>query len=230
MMLYLDTSVKSKKDLSRLVVYFSAFFIIWALNEIIIDPFIKENYSFIFHLLFRRIFKITVWVVPVFLYLRYVDDTNAFTFIKANKYTIKSLKWTIVGIGFYTLRSLLQLIFTPSTMISLNLGIEAWTGAVLFAGITEEIVFRGFLLEKLRRNIGFRYSNIISSILFVLIHFPVWYMRRILEFPSILLTMISVFAISIFQGYIFHKGESLWSSAISHSINNLLVLAIVSKL
>ena len=229
MMLYLDTSVKRKIDLSRLVVYFSAFFIIWALNEIIIDPFINENYSFIFHLLFRRILKITVWVVPVFLYLRYVDCTNAFTFIKANKYTIKSLKWTVIGIGFYTLRTILQLRFTPSEMISMNLGVEAWTGAVLFVGITEEIVFRGFLLEKLRRNVGFGYSNIISSILFVLIHFPIWYMRGILEFPTILLTMISVFIISIFQGYIFNKGESIWPSAISHSVNNFLVLAIVSK-
>lgn len=126
------------------------------------------------------------------------------------------MKWTIVGVAIYTLRSLLQFIFTPTDTINLDFGLEAWIGAVLLAGVTEEIVFRGFLLENFKRVIGFWYSNIISSLLFVVIHFPTWYMRGLIKLPGISFTMSSVLAISIFQGFIFHKSESLWASAISH--------------
>jgi membrane protease YdiL (CAAX protease family) len=45
---------------------------------------------------------------------------------------------------------------------------------VLFEGVTEEIVFRGFLLNALLKKVKLFFAIIINQIMFLIIHFPIW--------------------------------------------------------
>ncbi|WP_438824400.1 lysostaphin resistance A-like protein [Bacillus sp. JJ1533] len=93
---------------------------------------------------------------------------------------------------------------------------------MLLVGITEEIVFRGFLLRKLMDSFRFWIANTITSFLFVSIHFPIWFYKGLFEFPYILSSIISVFVMGIIFGFVYKKSNSLWSVIIIHSLYNLL--------
>ena len=94
---------------------------------------------------------------------------------------------------------------------------------ILLVGITEEIVFRGFLLKKLMNSFKFWIANTITSVLFVSIHFPIWFYKGLYEFPSILTASLTVFILRVIFGYVYKKSGSLWSVIVIHSLYNLLV-------
>uniref|UniRef100_UPI00403F8EAF CPBP family glutamic-type intramembrane protease n=1 Tax=Niallia sp. XMNu-256 TaxID=3082444 RepID=UPI00403F8EAF len=49
------------------------------------------------------------------------------------------------------------------------MGFNEWLNTILLVGVTEEIVFRGFLLRKLMGSFKFWVANTITSLLFVFI-------------------------------------------------------------
>ncbi|MFB1049799.1 lysostaphin resistance A-like protein [Paraliobacillus sp. JSM ZJ581] len=89
--------------------------------------------------------------------------------------------------------------------------------------MTEEIVFRGFLLRKLMDFYKFWIANIITALLFVSIHFPIWFYKGLFGFPYILSSILTVFVLGIIFGFVYKKSNSLWSVIIIHSLYNLLV-------
>ncbi|QGS69937.1 CPBP family intramembrane metalloprotease [Oceanobacillus sp. 143] len=107
--------------------------------------------------------------------------------------------------------------------IDFQIGFGEWLNTILLVGITEEIVFRGFLLRKLRDSFRFWIANTITALLFVSIHFPIWFYKGLLEFPYILNPIITTFVLGIIFGFIYKKSKSLWSVIIIHSLYNLLV-------
>ena len=94
-------------------------------------------------------------------------------------------------------------------------------GSSLPAPITEEIVFRGFLLEQFRVRLGFLRASMISSILFFTIHAIGWFFSG--HFPSfyqllLLAGNLIVFAIALC--YFNRVSGSLFTSMIYHWCNN----------
>ncbi|MFE3845870.1 lysostaphin resistance A-like protein [Thermoplasmatota archaeon] len=114
-------------------------------------------------------------------------------------------------------------------IITLNLKIYQFTNpiqiqyinVIFISSILEEITFRGFILNKLNEISSFWYANIITSILFVVIHIPGWIIinETIILYDMIQL-IISIFIISIILGWVMHKSGSLYPAIILHAINN----------
>ncbi|WP_268237917.1 CPBP family intramembrane glutamic endopeptidase [Ornithinibacillus halotolerans] len=85
------------------------------------------------------------------------------------------------------------------------------------------MVFRGFILRKLMDYYHFWLANTVTALLFVSIHFPIWFYRGMFEFPGIVSPILTTFILGIIFGYIYRKSNSLWSVIIIHSMYNLLV-------
>ncbi|WP_079506945.1 CPBP family glutamic-type intramembrane protease [Mesobacillus jeotgali] len=66
-------------------------------------------------------------------------------------------------------------------------------------------------------------ANTITSLLFVAIHFPIWFYKGLFEFPSIFSSIITIFVLSIIFGVVYKKSNSLWSVIMIHSFYNFLV-------
>lgn len=98
---------------------------------------------------------------------------------------------------------------------------------ILFYPVTEEIIFRGFIQEYLYKKTYGKYllpyivsfANIITSILFVLIHLvhhsPVW--AVLVFFPSLVF------------GYFKEKFSSVLPSILLHSVYNFACFSFVGK-
>ncbi len=90
-----------------------------------------------------------------------------------------------------------------------------WWGAFMkvavIAPIVEELIFRGIILQGLRRNYNSFVAVFMSALLFALYHLNPW------QFPA-------TFILGLLLGAIVLKTNSVVLSILGHSINNLLVL------
>lgn len=92
---------------------------------------------------------------------------------------------------------------------------------IVFAGLiapaTEEVIFRGYLLPSVMKNMGYVWGVIISSAIFAMVH-------MVFE-PMTLLVM---FLLGCMLSVMYIRTQSLWPGIIFHSINNTVgtVLAI----
>ena len=92
-------------------------------------------------------------------------------------------------------------------------------GMSLAAGIVEEIVFRGYLVNLLARNYSFWVAGIIPSFLFTLIH-----IGAAKSLLNILQLLVAGMLVSILFLIIYKKTGSIWNASIVHFLWNFLFL------
>jgi membrane protease YdiL (CAAX protease family) len=161
-------------------------------------------------------FRFLIWVLPVFLYLRYVEKVSVLDYLQLKQYWRRGV---IVGLTVSVINFL-------GTMA--RIGQPAWSGAhvtwnsvlgtSLLVGVFEEIPFRGFMLRKLQERFDFVTAMVISSILFVGAHIPGWIMLGSLTAYH----LIYIFAFGSVMAIILRYSQSLWAPIISHSVNDCL--------
>lgn len=83
--------------------------------------------------------------------------------------------------------------------------------AVVFAGICEELLFRGFLQKSLERSFDTTKAIMLTSLIFAIIHMNPWW-------------TIQIILLAVFLGVMAWKSDSIFPSIIAHSINNGLAL------
>ena len=205
------------------------FYIIWALSEIILFPFLETS-GFISSAIFSPIWKITVWLFPVIVILK-SQKRPIFSYLKLAPIDQKALLWIVLGISFITVYNILMhALFYKNLVFSPYLTFMQWLNIVFIAGSVEEILFRGYFLQKIRERFSFWEANFLVSLLFLSIHFPIWYVNADKIAHTIipwlqLMTFISCF--SLLQGLLFRKSCSLWPCIMMHMMNNFMALALV---
>lgn len=205
-----------------IVVYFIVFILIWGIREVQITPYLNLLDPFSTAVV-SAVIKIIIWVIPVILLVKIVEKSDPFSYLGLRYNFKKGLKWAgWISIILVTYFILLNLVVLKNDIV-FNMSFNEWLNTILLVGITEEIVFRGFLLRKLMESFRFWKANTITSLLFVSIHFPIWFYKGLFEFPHVLSSIVTVFILGIIFGYIYNKTNSLWSVIIIHSLYNLLV-------
>ncbi|WP_430354614.1 CPBP family intramembrane glutamic endopeptidase [Viridibacillus arvi] len=169
------------------------------------------------------VIKVVIWIIPVLLLVKVMEKEVPLSYLGLRNNFRNGLKWTgwasLVFISYFVILNFTIL----DNNVDFRIGFNEWLNTILLVGITEEIVFRGFLLRKLMDSYKFWIANTITSLLFISIHFPIWFYKGLFEFPYILTTSLTVFILSIIFGYVYKKSGSLWSVIVIHSLYNLLV-------
>ncbi len=98
--------------------------------------------------------------------------------------------------------------------------------AVAFAGVivpvTEEILFRGFLIAWLRERSNAIFAVVVSSLLFSAVHF--YFLVPGGEFG--MFASAGIFVLGLLLGWLAIWSRSLWPPIVLHVINNLVVVVI----
>lgn len=153
------------------------------------------------------------FITPVILYLKLKDNVNPIEFLKLNN----SIKEGIFISILFVIVLIMKRIILGGGPINLNIGILWISGSLV--GIFEEIPFRGFVFQKLLNHMNFILANLLTTVLFVSIHIPIW----ILSDVNIVSSIKSVFIVSLILGYLFHEYKSLWVPIICHSVFNICI-------
>ena len=204
------------------------FYMIWALSEIFLFPFLKMK-GLMFIVVFGAIWKIVVWILPVIAILK-AGRYPVFTYLHLDFGKQAAMLWSVLGVSFITVYNILMHALLYANMVfSPRLTLTQWLNTVFIAGIVEEILFRGYFLQKIKERFSFWKANLLVSLLFVSIHFPIWYVNAVkIAHNAVAWSQLIafIFAFSLLQGWLFRKSDSLWPCIMMHMMNNFMALAL----
>lgn len=227
-------TAKKSKIIWVLVIYYICLFALWGAYTIFLKPTICDalgDKTFISSVLRNGVIKNLVWVLPAALLItRYSENCMVSLrdmFTKAEKgwrgYLVIFLFFTIyLLIGAW--RS------TGGISIAESFCIDDVI-TVLFVGVTEELVFRGWLLNaSVRKSASPKKQYIaigINAILFLCIHFPIWFSKG--EFVSNFMNMgfLSILVLSVVFSITFIRTKNLILPITLHMFWDLLIFVLM---
>jgi hypothetical protein len=221
-----DASAQVRASLTKLAIYVALFFVIWSLratvfirvDEIIESPLWKNVYS--------NAVKFIIWVVPVFITL-VVSRLRPFTYLKLT--TPLNKKGLMIG-AVVTLVWLFLVVLGEALLSGRNAGAmlaarsSEWPSilaGVFISPISEEILFRGFILNRLSESFSFWKANLIAALLFMLAHWPYWLSKNGFSL-RVIKDSVNVFLLGCLFGWLMKKTNSLWPAIGAHIANNFL--------
>ena len=201
------------------------FFVMWALRATVFYSIDHEIESLVGRRIYSESVKFFLWTIPVFLFVIFVDKSNPLTELKLNTKPAKKnlLYAALVSIGYFALIIAFEYI-ANKRFLDLNLNsieILKLLASVSVSPVSEEILFRGLILKKLSEMTSFGKANVITSVLFVGVHYPNWLWVNGFQ-QWILIVSVSIFILSLLLGWLVKKTDSLYPSIIVHIINNFI--------
>jgi uncharacterized protein len=206
-----------KKPLAPFVAYLVFFYLAWTFAWVHgAYPWATQviGNTTLLYALINFAFRVGIWVLPVFAYLRYVDRVDAFEYLQLKQHWKRGI---VVGLVL----SVVNVIGTAA-----RLGMPDWRhayitwnsvlGTSMLVGVFEEIPFRGFVLRKLQERFDFWTATAISSLLFVGAHVPGWMMLGSLTAWNV----VYIFIFGAVMAIILRYSKSLWAPIVTHSLND----------
>ncbi|HHV28458.1 CPBP family intramembrane glutamic endopeptidase [Acetivibrio mesophilus] len=213
--------------IKALIPYLIAFYLFWAVYSIFIEPIIEKG-PYLINLVGGNLIKLGAWTVPVLVLLKYLFKEDPWDYIKLRKNKLRGLVYgSLYGVVIIIYVTVSRLLTNGTLQFNPFFELDSWIGGVLLVGFTEEIVFRGFLLQKFEEAMGSKYANAVTALLFLLIHFPKWYVNGNLFIPGFMVNSIAfIFLFSILMAVLLKKTDSLLTCILIHSANNFAMFAL----
>jgi len=167
--------------------------------------------------------RLLVWVLPVLLYLRYLDRVDPIEYLKLRKNWRRGIFVGLVLSILNLLGSALRFGMPHPSLQSVTW--NSIIGTSILIGFVEEIPYRGFMLQKFEERFGYWIANLLTSILFLAIHIPGWISLHMLHTENV----ISVFIFGAVMGLILKYGRSLWGPIVTHSLNDCIAFVIFRR-
>ncbi len=202
--------------------YICILFVSAIVRDFVIAPYVAQHMSGPGAVLIEPIWKLLFWIVPTFFYIKFVEDQNPLIYLKLSTNVLQGLLWGLFGCIFVVALEFGKILQGHAVT---SQSTDTWVNVILLVGLMEEIPFRGFLFQKLQSNFGFIGSMLLSSLLFALIHVPLWVSTG--QSTHLPLALILVFGVGVLACIVLKLSESLWSSIIVHTFYNILTAIFV---
>ena len=219
--------MRDRKSLNiTLVVYFIIFYAIWALIDLVFVPMTGlDKNPLLSSIIKEGVIKCIVWIIPAIMLTRHYDE-----FMFAKKDTIFSFKvnW-LKYIPVFIILTAYVLIVTYIITGTIALNKEfAFSDIVWlsFVGITEEMVFRGWLLNSTITENKKWLPIIINGIMFLLIHFPGWIQEGCFVDNILSGGFIIIIVLSVIFSWTFVKSKSIMVPVVLHMFYDFIVTII----
>ncbi|MGA9762001.1 MAG: type II CAAX endopeptidase family protein [Gaiellaceae bacterium] len=211
--------------LGPLALYLLAFYAVWSIYFVVLTPHFGRGPAYT---ALENVAKLAIWTLPVIVLVRVAEGERALDYLKLRRSWRRGL---VYGLGLGLAVSLyLVLLKLRGGGIHFDPFFAAgeWVSGVILIGFTEEVVFRGFILQKLGARLDFRWANLATSLLFVLVHLPRWIRDERLG-PGIAGAALFLLAFSLLLGWALRRSGSLWACALAHSLGNFTSFALGSS-
>jgi membrane protease YdiL (CAAX protease family) len=207
-----------------LIGYILLLFLSAIVRDFVIDPYVAHHIHGVGAILVEPVWKLLFWIAPTFLYIQIIEGQNPLTYLKLTAHPLKGLAWGLYGSLFVVALELGNILRLHTLHVPQSA--DTWVNAILLVGLMEEIPFRGFLFQKLQSLFGSSWvglvgAMLISSLLFALIHIPLWISTGLSLFQSFF-GFLLVFFVGIIACVALKISESLWSSILIHTVYNVL--------
>ncbi|GAX05523.1 immunity protein PlnI, membrane-bound protease CAAX family [Secundilactobacillus pentosiphilus] len=214
----------------QLLSQYGYFFVLWFVIQVFVNVPIINLASGWAEELLTDVVKVLIWL-GVGLYMIFHTKRDQFVIERPFQLNLKfkPLYITLIAIIIYMLAT--AFIQRHSIGVVATFKPTMLLQDFLVVGICEETVFRGYLLNRLRKMIDSQQTAlIIQAILFALIHLP----RYLTTYPAlpiltILSQLVTVAILGYLFGWLFLKSRSLWPGIIVHSVWDLLIVVLIGS-
>ncbi|WRS27673.1 CPBP family intramembrane glutamic endopeptidase [Oscillospiraceae bacterium MB08-C2-2] len=102
---------------------------------------------------------------------------------------------------------------------------------LLMVAFAEELVYRGWGLNALSVFMSKRAANLVSTLFFVLLHLPAYFIKFYLigtiPLAAMAFQCFFVFILGLLFGYLYNRGRSLWSPMVVHFLADFLSIMVI---
>ena len=216
----------NRAPLAPLMIYIAVFLLVWSLRATLFIGIDEGIESATWKQLYSNAVKFVLWVVPALIalrvwhlaplkYLKLTTRINGRGLIAAAVVVAAWLGVVLIGEAALSGRSAATILFQKSA---------EWPsimGGVAVSPVWEEILFRGFILNRLNESLSFWKSNVISALVFMLTHVPYWVSKNGFSGP-VIRDLANVFLLGCLFGWVMKRTNSLWPAIGAHIANNFL--------
>jgi membrane protease YdiL (CAAX protease family) len=211
-----------KTTLCVTIIYLAALFAAW-IGALQLLPYLMRHsilpHTELARFIYWTVVRILVWLLPSCYLIRRSGRKLS------EVLSLKDFKRILLWGGGYGLLAALSNVVTGKPLFSLYWNVSVLT-AVIIGPIVEEIAFRGVVLDALQSRMKFWLANFITGILFMLVHFPGWYVHGTLTAHISTLTggALTICVLGWILGFIAKKSRSVSGSILAHMLNNFFSL------
>lgn len=139
------------------------------------------------------------------------------------------LLWSICALALPLAVSGFFVFFTPGTFATSDFATErviryivrAFFDTCLVAGITEEVIFRGFIMRLLEKRWNIKVAMIVPSVIFGLLHITSMDSPTVID---VLVLLVAGTGVGIMFSMIAYQSGSIWASALVHGVWNFIII------
>lgn len=215
---------KNRKVGTAWILFYVILYIVWALKAFALNPVLSqviEKDSAVWILISDGIIKNLCWTLPAVLLIRKFDND---LYIPKKELFSKPANWkaALPIFGYVTAYCVLSSVISHKGFYFNADGLVECI-AFLFVGITEEFVFRGFLLNATITEKNQKLAVGINAVLFLCIHFPTWIIHDSFVNNFLNFGFISIILLGIFFSWSMLKFRNIWIPVGLHMLWDILV-------
>lgn len=208
-----------------IALYFMVFACLWAMRELIWGPLLEQMFSEWENVFIGIGLKVLIWVVPSILLVRYFEQDMWLTLNEMVFSPVKWRKYCMVFAGFCLYYIIAAYGLFDQIAIHAGFKIEVFVGVILFVGVTEEAVFRGWLLNATLKKLPCCSAILINAVMFLSIHMPIWYYSNMFAVPiQLLRNSMTVFVLSLIFSWAFIRSKNIFVPILLHTSWDFLYL------
>ena len=215
---------KNQKIGTACILCYVILYLVWSLKAFLLNPVLSqviERDSALWYLISDGIMKNLCWTLPAVLLIRKFDDD---LFIRKQELFQLPKDWKayLPVFAFVTAYCVLSSVISHRGFYFNSDGLTECL-AYIFVGITEEFVFRAFLLNATVTEKNKYYAVGVNAVLFLCIHFPTWIIHGnfIANFANF--GFVTIILLSIFFSWSMLKFRNIWIPVGLHMLWDVLV-------
>ena len=214
----------TKNKTGSLVLYIIIFYGLWASSELSVFDKLSSiiTNEVLFQFIRSALVKNLLWTFPALVLIHRFKSDMYVTLKEMFSIKVNWLKYLPIFILFTVYLLGGALLQKGRLEISSSFGFDEVI-ILLFVGITEELVFRGWLLNAtISKDKELRYI-IINALMFLAIHFPIWISEGVFISNFTSLGFLSILALSVIFSHTFIKSKNILIPIALHTYWDLLV-------
>lgn len=206
----------SRQDIGRVVIFFLLLFGFNTFRVVVLLPW-EGHLNDVVATVMELVTKGMIWIGLPFLFLTYGEKQPFWTTITLSGNVSRGIVVGLLGSLVLACNLVFQLMHVhhPLHVVAPTLFQSV---PVACDGILEEIAFRGYLLQKFQRWMPFFVANLLTAVLFVIMHIPMWMSTG----TNIAAVVVPLLTIALALGFMVELSCSLWSGIIFHTANNVI--------
>ena len=215
-----------------IIIYSVLFYAAWAVFELLLsDNMLSFTDNGVVREVMRSgVVKNLIWTVPALLLVRKYDSDMMIGLKEmfSSKVNVVSFLPVFIIIAAYVLFASFRA--NEGIYISDSFG-AADIITVLFVGITEESVFRGWLLNSTLKNCDSKpkvcAAVLINAVMFLIIHFPIWIHNGVFEANLGSTAFLTIIILSCLFSWCFIKSKNIFVPIVVHMFYDLLIFMFI---